>query len=94
METYLDPVLDGATIFPQEFTDNVKTTIVSEAEAKVNEVKATVIAEIDALVGGCQRRLLGEIEVGKDGSQRMLQNGLTFESLAASIEVIDGIVSL
>ena len=93
VETYLDPVLDSAGIFPQEFTDNLKTSIVSEAEAKVNEAKAAVIAQIDALVVGCQRRRLGEIEVGQDGSQRMLEGGLTFGDLATSIQVLDGIVS-
>lgn len=93
VESYLDPVLDSATIFPEEFTDNIKSTIVSAAEAKVNEAKAAVITEIGALIGECQRRRLGEIEIGLDGSQRRLQGGLTFGGLAASIQVIDGVVS-
>lgn len=93
VDKYLDPVLDRATIFPVEFTTNIKTVVASAAEVKVNEVKTAVITEIDALMGGCQRRRLGEIEVGQDGSQRMLQGGLTFGDLATSIEVIDGVVS-
>lgn len=93
IDTHLDPVLDRATILPEQFTDNLKSDIVSAAEAKVNEAKTAVMTQIDALVAGCARRRLGEmVEVGQDGSQRTLQSGLTFGDLATSIQIIEGIV--
>ena len=94
VDTTLNPVLDKAPFLPTSFTDNVKSTITSAAQAKVNEVKAAVIAKLNALSGNCSRRRLGEIEVGQDGSQRMLQGGLNLNDLASSIEVVDGVVSL
>ena len=95
VETHLDPVLDRATIFPESFTHNIKSAIVSATEAKVNEAKAAVIAQLDALFESCGRRRLGEVaELPQDGSQRMLAaDGLKFGDLATSIQVIDGVVS-
>lgn len=93
LEKYLDPVLGKSTIFPETFTNNLKTSTVAAAEAKVDEAKTAVIAQLDELAGGCVRRSLGETVLGQDGSQRMLTSGLTFGGLAASIQVIDGIVS-
>ena len=93
IDTHLNPVLDRATFLPEPFTENLKSAIVSAAEAKVNEAKTAVITQIDALVVGCSRRSLGEIvEVGQDGSQRMLQGGLTFGDLATLIQVTEGVV--
>ena len=88
-------MLDRATILPESFTDNVKSAIVSAAEAKVNEAKTAVITRLDALFKGCERRRLGEVvEVKQDGSQRMLTGELAFSDLSQSIEVlVDGVVS-
>ena len=84
-----------APFFPDSFTNNIKATIVSAADAKVNEVKTEVILSLDSLFANCERRRLGEsMEVAQDGSsQRILQSGLTFSDLTQSIEVIDGVVS-
>ena len=95
VETHLDPVLDEATIFPESFTNNIKSTIASTAEAKTNEAKTAVMAQLDTLYDNCKRHRLGEVaEVAQDGSQRMLGDGLKFSDLATSIQVIDGVVSL
>lgn len=94
VDTYLDPVLDRATIFPETFTSSIKTSIVTVAEARVNQAKAEVVAQLDSLSGSCINRRLGEMEVGRDGSQRKLVGGLTFGNLATSIQVIEGVVSL
>lgn len=90
----LNPVIERAPFLPSSFTDNVKSTIVSEAETKVNQVKSTIVAQLNSLLGNCARRRLGEMEVHQDGSQRMLVGGLNFGDLATSIEVIDGVVRL
>lgn len=94
VDKYLDPVLVRATIFPETFTSNIKTSIVTAAEAKVNQAKAEVVTQLDSLSGNCVNRRLGEMEVGKDGSQRKLTGGLTFGNLATSIQTIEGVVSL
>jgi hypothetical protein len=59
----------------------------------MNEVKGAIVTQLDALSGKCARRRLGLMEVAEDGSQRMLEDDLTFSSLAASINVL-GVVSL
>jgi hypothetical protein len=90
----LNPVIARAPFLPSSFTDNVKASIVSEAEAKVNEVKTEVISQLNSLLGNCARRRLSQMKLNEDGSQRMLQGGLNFGDLATSIEVIDGVVSV
>lgn len=88
-------MLDVATILPATLAENIKSTIVTVAEARVNEVKTSVIAQLDSLFGSCRRRHLSEVaEVGQDGSQRILTGGLTFRDLASSVQVIDGVVSI
>ena len=90
----LNPVIARAPFLPSSFTDNVKASIVSEAEAKVNEVKTEVISQLNSLLGNCAQRRLSQMKLNEDGSQRMLQGGLNFGDLATSIEVIDGVVSV
>ena len=90
----LDPVIGRAPFLPSSFTDNVKASIVSEAETKVNEVETKVISQLNSLLGNCARRRLSQMELTEDGSQRMLQGGLNFGDLATSIEVIEGVVSV
>lgn len=94
IDANLNPVLDKAAILPAAFTDNIKSTIASAAEAKVNAVKSAVITQLNAL-SGCSRRGLGATaRINRDGSQRMLTGGSTFNNLATSLEAVNGVVSL
>ena len=93
IDTSLDPVLDKASFLPEDFTNDIKSTIVSAADTKVNEVKNTVVNQIGALIGNCARRRLGEIELSRGGSQRFPEADLTFNAFAASIQVM-GVVEL
>lgn len=90
----LNPVIDRASFLPTQFTDTIKSTIVSTAEGKINEVKSTVISQINALAGGCARRRLGAMELNEDGSQRMLELDMTFNNLAGLIQTqVSNVVS-
>lgn len=94
VDAHLAPVRDRAAFLSEDFFNDLKSAIAPAAEAKVNEAKTAVITQLDALVVGCTRRRLGEmVVVGEDGSQRKLQGGLTFDDLATSIQMIEGVVS-
>ena len=94
LDEYLGPALAKASFIPSSLTANVKSTIVSAADNKVNEVKGWIMAEIDSLFTQCQVRRLGEIEIDQFGSQRILSEDLTFKALSDAIESFTGVVSL
>lgn len=93
VDKHLDPMLEKVAIFPVTFTDNMKSSIASVAEAKVEIVKTKIVDHLTDLSAACERRLLGNTEVQQDGSQRMLQGLLLFSDFARSIEFLDGVVS-
>lgn len=94
LDEYLDPALAKAPFIPSSLTANVKSTIVSAADSKVNQVKSFIVTKIDSFATECDARRLGEIEIDQFGSQRLLSSDLTFKDLSDAIESLSGVVSL
>jgi hypothetical protein len=91
---YLDPALSKSSFLPSSIGPNIKSTIVTAADDKVNEVKNYTVAKIDEFAASCgARRELSKILIDGLAHQRMLSGDKSFKALSDLIESFDGVVS-